>query len=169
MGLVFFFTSFISFFFFIAGIIYWIACLRSIFLGDLNWKNRQFLVGTILILIILSLNFGKIIISGHEKNNQQTQCPSLDSQYSANIQVESGWWRPVINDRHGKTLYKEERDIFRGNLKIYWGWDAKNVFWIYNSDNGKIEKYEISNGRVTPSSGDKKLCPQWILPETAKY
>jgi hypothetical protein len=73
-------------------------------------------------------------------------------------------WTVTIKDRRGRVLFRDDESAMVGNLNVYWAWDERNRVWVYNSDNGKVFKYESKDGQwhKQEATGDKDV-PRRIL------
>jgi len=78
-------------------------------------------------------------------------------------------WKVTIADSSGTVLYKDEDSTMVGTLNVYWGWDDQDRAWVYNSDDGRIWRWEFAE------SGWKKIesqrsdgIPDFVLPDYAK-
>ena len=78
-------------------------------------------------------------------------------------------WKVCISDRNGKLVYKDEDSEFVANLKIYWGWDDREQVWVYNSDDGKIWRWNLKTDKWRKIESRKSDgIPDFILPNYAK-
>lgn len=60
-------------------------------------------------------------------------------------------WKVTIHDSAGVLEYKDEDSTMVGYLNVYWSWDTKDRVWVYNSDNGKVLRWE-KQGRIWRNS-----------------
>lgn len=89
---------------------------------------------------------------------------TINSQYKG-----TRVWKVTITDSSDVVLYKDEGSTMIGTLDVYWGWDAHDRVWLYNSDDGAIWRWERTpDGWKKISSQREDGIPDWILPEYAK-
>lgn len=78
-------------------------------------------------------------------------------------------WKVTITDRNGAVLYRDDESTMVGTLKVYWGWDSRDRVWLYNSDDGKIWRWEQGeNGWMKIESRRADGIPDFVLPGYAK-
>lgn len=69
--------------------------------------------------------------------NKQKPAISENESYHAYVVAESSGWNVQICDQSGSTLHDEQTD-FVSHFNVYWIWGPNEVFWLYNSDDGRI-------------------------------
>ena len=77
----------------------------------------------------------------------------------------------TIHDTAGNLEYKDEDSTMVGNLNVYWAWDQKDRVWVYNSDNGRISRWEKGNLKWSTTEiaeAEKKEAPDSLLPDYAR-
>jgi hypothetical protein len=75
----------------------------------------------------------------------------------------------TITDTSGKVLYKDDASEMAGNLNVYWGWVSQDRVWVYNSDDGKIWRWELLNSTWTKiQSHTSDGIPAYVLPPYAQ-
>lgn len=80
-----------------------------------------------------------------------------------------GVWKVTILNHAGAEEYKDTDSTMVGNLNIYWGWDASDQVWVYNSDDGRITRWSKDSGTWTKHEHqDKSGVPSGILPDYAR-
>jgi hypothetical protein len=59
-----------------------------------------------------------------------------------------GWpyWHVTIADQDGNILYADEEESFAGQFSVYWIWDDHDRAWLYNSDDGRVFFWRLSDG-----------------------
>jgi hypothetical protein len=80
-------------------------------------------------------------------------------------------WKVAIHDSAGALEYKDEDSTMVGYLNVYWDWDSKDRVWVYNSDNGKIHRWEKLGRTWTESEvndAEKAQAPKSLLPHYAR-
>ena len=78
-------------------------------------------------------------------------------------------WKVTITDTNGTVLYKDDASEMVGNLNVYWGWDNQDRVWVYNSDDGKIWRWELADrGWQKIESQKSDGIPEFVLPNYAK-
>jgi hypothetical protein len=78
-------------------------------------------------------------------------------------------WKVTITDTSGKVLYRDDSSEMVGNLNVYWGWDSQDRVWVYNSDDGRIWRWELANGGWKKIESEKSDgIPEFVLPDYAK-
>lgn len=78
-------------------------------------------------------------------------------------------WKVTISNAEGLTLYRDENSTFVGTLNVYWGWDDADILWLYNSDDGRIWRWEQIEGEWKKIEGEGLMrIPSVILPDYAK-
>ena len=85
--------------------------------------------------------------------DEQEPLVSPSGKYVLTLPIETGegeykntpLWRITISDNSGKMLFKDTESIYIGTLSIYRTWDNEDRVWIYNSDDGRVWYYELSN------------------------
>ena len=78
-------------------------------------------------------------------------------------------WKLTITDRTGKVLYKDDESRMGGRFNVYWGWDAQDRAWLYNSDDGQIWRWELVESawkRIASERSDG--IPDYVLPDYEK-
>lgn len=82
---------------------------------------------------------------------------------------DTGVWKVTITDPAGKVLYKDEDSRMVGSLNVYWGWDDQDRVWLYNSDDGRIWRWEsAADGWRKIESRKSDGIPDFVLPDYAK-
>lgn len=113
------------------------------------------------------------------EKNQTQNLPSPSGDFTLRIPIEknttdprysgTGVWKVTILSSAGIQEYKDEDSTMVGNLNIYWGWDADDQVWVYNSDDGRITRWTKRTGVwVKHEDQDKAGIPQDILPDYAR-
>jgi len=75
----------------------------------------------------------------------------------------------TITDTNGTVLHKDDASEMVGNLNVYWGWDSQDRVWVYNSDDGRIWRWELADGGWQKIEAQKSDgIPDFVLPEYAK-
>lgn len=75
-------------------------------------------------------------------------------------------WKVTITDPSGNVLYKDDESRMLGNLNVYWGWDSQDRVWVYNSDDGRIWRWELAQtGWRKIESHRSDGIPAFVLPE----
>ncbi|MEM7013664.1 MAG: hypothetical protein AAF585_19505 [Verrucomicrobiota bacterium] len=113
------------------------------------------------------------------KKNQIQDLPSPSGNYTLRIPIEKNTtdptysgtrvWKVTISDSAGTQEYKDEDSTMVGHLNIYWGWDADDQVWVYNSDDGRITRWTKETGSwVKHEDQDEAGIPAEILPDYAR-
>jgi hypothetical protein len=67
------------------------------------------------------------------------------------------------------VLYKDEASTMVGAMNVYWGWDAQDRVWVYNSDDGKVWRWELADdGWKKTESHRGAGITEWVRPDYAK-
>jgi len=75
-------------------------------------------------------------------------------------------WKVTIRDLAGNVRYKDENSRMTGILNVYWGWDPESRVWLYNSDDGKVWRWQLEDRTWRKRRmEDEEGMPDWILPE----
>jgi len=130
-------------------------------------------------IIVLLLSIGFSTACRPRPKNQTQNLPSPSGDYTLRIPIEENTtnpeyagtrvWKVTILDRAGADDYKDTGSTMVGNLNIYWGWDAKDQVWVYNSDDGRITRWSKDSGAwVKHEAQDKSGVPAGILPDYAR-
>lgn len=69
--------------------------------------------------------------------NKQKPASSETGAYRSYVLAKTAGWTVEIQDQGGKTLHDEQTE-FVPNLNVYWIWGPNDVFWLYNSDDGRV-------------------------------
>jgi hypothetical protein len=78
-------------------------------------------------------------------------------------------WKVTITDQSGKLLYKDDESKMVGNLNVYWGWDDQDRVWVYNSDDGRIWRWELADDEWKKIESQKSDgIPDFVLPDYEK-
>ena len=107
--------------------------------------------------------------------NQKQGAVSPSGNYILNVPIEpqttnpqykgTPVWKITIADASGAVLYKDEDSTMVGNLNVYWGWDAKDRAWAYNSDDGRIWRWELAADGWKKNKAEKSDgMPEFVLP-----
>jgi hypothetical protein len=105
--------------------------------------------------------------------NQIQGVPSPSGKYILRVPIEAQTrnpeykgtkvWKVTITDPGGAILYKDEESTMVGYLNVYWGWDARDRAWVYNSDDGQVWRWELARDewkKVT--AGDEETVPDFV-------
>ncbi len=109
------------------------------------------------------------------KKNQTQNLPSPSGNYILRVPIEENTtdprysgtrvWKVTILNSTGTQEYKDDDSTMVGHLNIYWGWDANDQVWTYNSDDGRITRWTKDSGSwLKHEDQDKSGIPQDILP-----
>ena len=80
-------------------------------------------------------------------------------------------WKVTIHDSAGALEYKDDDSTLVGTFNVYWAWDQKDRVWVYNSDNGRISRWEKRNlkwSTAEVAETEKKEAPDSLLPDYAR-
>jgi hypothetical protein len=113
------------------------------------------------------------------EKNQTQNLPSPSGNYKLRIPIEKNKtnprysetkvWKLTILNSAGIQEYKDEDSTMVGYLNIYWGWDADDQVWVFNSDNGQITKWTKETGDwVKHKDQNMQGIPLNILPDYAR-
>jgi hypothetical protein len=113
------------------------------------------------------------------RRNQVQGTPSTSGKYVLRLPIEAqttkpqykgtGVWKVTIADSSGTVLYKDENSTMVGTLNVYWGWDDQDRVWVYNSDDGRIWRWEsATDGWKKIESQKSDGIPDFVLPDYAK-
>ena len=113
------------------------------------------------------------------EKNQTQNLPAPSGGYSLRVPIEknttnsqysgTGVWKVTIFDQSGAVEYKDEESTMVGYLRIYWGWDANDQVWVYNSDDGRITRWTKNSGSwAKHENQEKSEIPPHILPNYAR-
>jgi hypothetical protein len=60
-----------------------------------------------------------------------------------------GWpfWHVTISDSHGAVIYRDHEESFPGQFNVHWMWDDQDRVWLYDSDDGSVYFYELTEGK----------------------
>lgn len=116
---------------------------------------------------------------GPARPNQAQGSRSPSGRYSLAVPIEaqttipsySGTkvWKVTISDAAGTVVYKDQGSTFVGHLNTYWGWDEHDRVWVYNSDDGRIWRWEFqTNAWIKIESTKADGIPEFILPDYEK-
>ena len=78
----------------------------------------------------------------------------------------------TISDLQGNVLYKDDASDSVGYLKTYWIWDGQDRVWLYNSDDGRVFYWALTDGtwvKTEWKSGGKKGAPMKPVPPPSLY
>jgi hypothetical protein len=128
---------------------------------------------------LVSLVLLAVLIAGcrsASRPNQKQHAVSPSGKYVLTVPIrknpqihDSPAWQVTISDVQGKILYQDEGSTMLAYFNVYWGWDAHDRVWLFNSDDGTIWRFEQDpggwrKGKSTKNDG----MPAWILPKYAK-
>lgn len=130
-------------------------------------------------LILLGLAFAVGCGSKAPQRNQTQGIASPSGKYLLYAPIEpqttdpryDGYtaWTVTITDVNGQVLYRDEDSKMLGHFSIYWGWDDQDRAWVYNSDDGRIWRWEqTSEGWKKIESRRNDGTPDWVLPDYAR-
>jgi hypothetical protein len=92
-----------------------------------------------------------------QKPNQREPLPSPSDKYVLSVPIERSerdkgplgygmpYWHVTISDPNGKVLYRDSDEQFHGIHNVYWTWGDDDRAWLYNSDDGAVYFYELTN------------------------
>jgi hypothetical protein len=90
---------------------------------------------------------GRAVRGTASRAGQQQDLSSPDGSLRARVPIVSmqgrdfaTWWCPELSSAGGELLFRD-RECFPGRFNVYWGWDAQQRFWVYNSDDGALWIY----------------------------
>jgi hypothetical protein len=128
-------------------------------------------------LTLLFLFLSSLQIAGAATSPNQTQnLPSPSRKYILNVPIETqlskesykgtAVWKVTITDATGKVLYKDNQSTMLGTLNVYWTWDSKDAVWLYNSDDGWIWRWKLTeNGWLKEHLEDNIEAPIGLIPK----
>lgn len=134
-------------------------------------------VGFVLPVITLVL-FPYLGLVPPEPINQQYPAISETESHQAFVLAKSNGWNVEIKDQGGRTLVDEQTDLVP-YLNVYWIWGPNEIFWIYNSDDGRVHcwyaddrgrwQHELwGSGHTQETAADVGNPPQNLYPGYAR-
>lgn len=113
--------------------------------------------------------------------NQTQRLVSPSGQYLLTLPIEENTrdpryaktpvWKVTIHDRNGAPEYKDEDSTMVGSLNVYWAWDKDDRVWVFNSDDGRMVRWEKQEGgwiRTEVPKQEETQAPDSLLPDYAR-
>ena len=103
-----------------------------------------------------------------EKEGQKQPLLALSGNYSvempiskSNKELDYPVWTPIIKNKSGEIVYKDNFSNLSGYHNSYWDWgkiyeNGNDILWVYNSDTGEVTTYYLSYGKWEKAIYDTK-------------